>query len=134
MKKYSGRSSVEWKMSIVKSKLIREEDLRESISNPLQMASKKSMKRKQNKEIDINPNWFDRGPEPKDLTTLVINIFLYRINVGLSLESQTVMSINGDYIYIVVKADDQDLRRIAEENNYTMQLTIGLTDLTSLEP
>jgi hypothetical protein len=85
-------------------------------------------------EIDITPNWFDHGPEPKDLITLVLNIFLYRINVGLSLESLTVMSINGDYIYIVVKADEQDLRRIAEESNYTMQLAIGLTDLTSLEP
>lgn len=85
-------------------------------------------------EVDITPNWFDHGPEPRDLTTLVFNIFLYRINVGLSLESQNVMSINGDYIYIVVKADEQDLRRIAEESNYTMQLAIGLTDLTSLEP
>lgn len=85
-------------------------------------------------EIDISPKWFDRGPAPKDVATLVYNIFLHKINVGLSLESQSVMSIDGTKIYVVVKADEQDLKRTAEKCNYTMQLAIGLTDLTSLEP
>lgn len=44
------------------------------------------------------------------------------------------MSIDGKSIYVVVKADEQDLRRVAEESEYNMQLAIGLTDLTSLEP
>jgi hypothetical protein len=85
-------------------------------------------------ELEISPKWIDHGPKPRDLTTLVLNIFLHKINVGLSLESQTIMSLNGKYIYIVVRADEQDLKNIAEESHYTMQLAIGLTDLTSLEP
>jgi hypothetical protein len=85
-------------------------------------------------ELDISPKWIDHGPKPKDLATLVLNVFLHKINVGLSLESKTIMSLNGNYIYIVIRADEQDLRNIAEESRYTMQLDIGLTDLTSLEP
>lgn len=44
------------------------------------------------------------------------------------------MSIDGGHIYVVVRADEGDLKKIAETSNYTMQLAIGLTDLTSLEP
>lgn len=86
------------------------------------------------KEFDISPKWIDHGAEPRDLTTLVFNIFLHKINVGLSLESRTVMSVDGNHIYVVIRADDGDLKNIAEETNYTMQLAIGLTDLSSLEP
>lgn len=90
--------------------------------------------KKKEEEFDISPKWIDNGPYPKDLSTLVYNIFLYRINVGLSLESRTVMSVDGSHIYIVIRADELDLKRVAEESKYTMQLAIGLTDLTSLEP
>lgn len=44
------------------------------------------------------------------------------------------MSLDGNYIYIVIKADESMLKRVAEEIEYTMQLSIGLTDLASLEP
>ncbi len=44
------------------------------------------------------------------------------------------MSVDGSHIYVVIRADEGDLKKVAEETNYTMQLAIGLTDLTSLEP
>lgn len=89
---------------------------------------------KKEKEVDLTPQWIDHGPIPKDVTTLIFNIFLHKINVGLSLESRTLMSVSGDNIYIVVRADEGDLKKTAETSKYTMQLAIGLTDLTSLEP
>lgn len=85
-------------------------------------------------EDEISPKWIDHGPKPRDVAGLIFNIFLHKINVGLSLESRTIMSIDGSSIYVVVKADDLDLKRTAEANNFTMQLAIGLTDLSSLEP
>ena len=44
------------------------------------------------------------------------------------------MSLDGSYIFVVVKADEGDLKSTAEEVQFTMQMDIGLTDLTSLEP
>ena len=44
------------------------------------------------------------------------------------------MSPNGNHIYIVCKADEVDLQRVAENELYTMQLALGVTDLSSLEP
>ena len=34
----------------------------------------------------------------------------------------------------MIKGDITELKRVAEESQYTMQLGIGLTDLSSLEP
>lgn len=84
--------------------------------------------------MKIEPMWIDNGAKPKDIATLVFNIFLYKINIGLKLDSRTIMSAKGDSIYVVIKADDGDLREAAEDNEFTMQLALGLTDLTSLEP
>lgn len=90
--------------------------------------------KKDDKELDLSAKWIDHGSTPRDVTTLIFNIFLHKINVGLSLESRTMMSVSGSHIYIVVRADEGDLKKTAEASNYTMQLAIGLTDLTSLEP
>ena len=44
------------------------------------------------------------------------------------------MSANGKLIYMFVKADESDLKRVAESTQYNLQLAIGVTDLTSMEP
>ena len=85
-------------------------------------------------EKSLDPQWIDHGPAPRDLTTLIFNIFLHKINMGLSLESRTIMSANGNHIFVVIRADEGDLKQTAEKTNYTMQLALGLTDLSSLEP
>ena len=82
----------------------------------------------------LQAKWIDHGSQSRDLTTLVMNIFLRKLNVGLSLETAQLISLDGNSIYIVVKADFKDLKKIAEESQYSMQLAIGLTDLSSLEP
>jgi hypothetical protein len=64
----------------------------------------------------------------------MLNVLLYKLNVGLSLSSTLLMSLSGDYIYVCIKPDEQDLKRTAETSETTMQLSIGVTDLTSLEP
>ena len=44
------------------------------------------------------------------------------------------MSPRGKHIYMVVKADEKDLKRWAEKTQFNLQLAIGVTDLTSIEP
>ena len=89
-----------------------------------------------NEEEDnlLQPKWIDHGQKPRDLTTLVLNIFLRKLNVDLSLEAEQLLSLDGNSIYYLLKADLKDLKKIAEESQYSMQLAIGFTDLLSLEP
>ena len=62
--------------------------------------------------------WYDNGAEPKDLTTLSMNILLYKLNHCLSLDTKLVMSSTGNHIFIMIKADDSDIERFAEESHY----------------
>lgn len=78
--------------------------------------------------------WRDTGAKPADVTGLIINMMIYRLSVAMSIDTRLVMSANGNYIYLVMKADEHDLAMIAEEELYTMQLQLGATDLSSLEP
>jgi hypothetical protein len=78
-------------------------------------------------------NWDDNGPEPKDLTSLIINILMYRLSNQVSLDTQLVMSANGSFIYIVVKADEGDICKVADQNSFNAQFNIGVTDLASLD-
>jgi anoctamin-10 len=96
--------------------------------------SKEKSKSSEQEEIKLEPLWIDHGAKPNDVHSLVFNIFLYKINVGLKLDSRTILSLDGNKIYVVIKADDGDLKRAAEQSQFTMQLAIGLTDLTSFEP
>ena len=59
---------------------------------------------------------------------------MYRLANEASLDTQLVMSANGSMIYIVVKADEGDIARIADSSNFNAQFNIGVTDLASLDP
>lgn len=78
--------------------------------------------------------WRDTGPKPKDLISLIFNILTYRMGVSLSLDTKLVMSSDGDHIFMVVRGDVKDLKRVAEEDGFNVQLAVGITDLPSLEP
>ena len=66
--------------------------------------------------------WRDTGAKPADITGLIINMMIYRLSAAMSIDTRLVMSANGNYIYLVMKADEHDLAMIAEEELYTMQL------------
>ena len=75
------------------------------------------------KSFSANSNefkWVDNGPHPKDVTSLIINIMVYRLTQGMSLDVQLCMAPSGKFIYLTMKADEIDLCRIAEEEQYTM--------------
>lgn len=86
------------------------------------------------KEEILAPTYRDTGSKPRDLTTLIINVLTQKFAHEQSLDTRLLMSANGSQIYMAVKADQKDLERTAEETQYSMQLAIGITDLTSMEP
>ena len=62
--------------------------------------------------------WIDNGGEPKDLTSLMLNILVYKLGVGLSLDSKLVMSGDGKFIFVCIRGDIKDLKRVAEEEEF----------------
>lgn len=86
------------------------------------------------KEDVLDQIWVDKGPYPHDVTCLLLNLVMYQLAVLASLDARLFMSISGKSIYVAVKADQTDLERMAESVGYEMQLSIGGSDLVSLEP
>jgi len=90
-------------------------------------------------EDDNNKNiarakWYDTGARPRDCMSLFFNILAHRLSTVVSLDYRFIMSSNGKNIYLVIKADEKDLAKVAEQEKYNMQMAIGVTDLKSLEP
>ena len=57
------------------------------------------------KEELLKLQWLDTGNEPKDITTLCLNIIVYKLSHCLSMDCKIVMSATGEDLYIVMKAD-----------------------------
>ena len=82
----------------------------------------------------IPPSWIDTGPRPKDVTSLILNILIYKFMHHLSLDCKLIMKRDGKSILILIRADEKDLKRVAEYEKYLFQLSVGSTDASSLEP
>ena len=81
---------------------------------------------------DAQTTWFDVGGPPRDFTGLLINVLMYKLAVILSLDARLVVS--GKELYIMIRADIKDLKRVAEDAKFNCQFAVGITDLSSLEP
>ena len=64
--------------------------------------------------------WTDTGGEPRDVLTLIMNMLVYRFTQNGALSCQLVLSKNGKFIYLVLKADNRSLANVAEEERYRM--------------
>jgi len=69
-----------------------------------------------------------------DLTSLILNVMMYKLATALSLDAKLVMAQNGKHIFITIRSDLKDLKQVAEDEGFNVQLAIGITDLASLEP
>jgi hypothetical protein len=66
--------------------------------------------------------------------SLIRNISLYKINSILGLKSLSLLSENGESIFVLIHADENQLKKEAERIEFPLQFEIGITDLISLEP
>ena len=78
--------------------------------------------------------FIDHGGTAKDFVSLIRNILLFKLNCNIGFQTRQVLSSNGRYIYILISASETEIEAEAERIGYDMQLEIGMTDLSSLEP
>ena len=90
---------------------------------------------KRSKNVDEDDyKVIDYQTPPRDYLTLMRNVLLVKLGLHLGLHTKQVISSNGNYIYILICADDELLKNEAESDNYNLQMEIGEIDLPSLEP
>ena len=76
----------------------------------------------------------DPSKRCNDLQSLILNIVLTKVTQSLSLKARLLMSEDGTTIYMVIRADDADIMDGAETFKQVVQMEIGNTDLSSLQP
>jgi hypothetical protein len=59
---------------------------------------------------------------------------MYKITKILNLNTKRLLSVDGEKIYLLINADEDDIKLNAEAQEHNLQLAIGLSDLQSLEP
>ena len=79
-------------------------------------------------------NFYDTGAPAKDFLTLVRNVVFYKLVGSLGLKVKQLTSKTGEFLFLVVTADEADLMIEAERTRFSMQLEIALSDIQSLIP
>ena len=78
--------------------------------------------------------WQDTGNVCADLFGLIFAVLLHKLSRVLNYDTRSVLSRDGKHIFLLVHADENDLKASAEDQEYNMQMAIGISDLGSLEP
>lgn len=82
----------------------------------------------------INNDWKYVSSESFDLKSLVRNVCLYKLTKVLKLNTLCILSKSGEFIYVLISADEELLKDQAEKSEYQLQLDVAETDAFSLEP
>ncbi|OMJ74149.1 hypothetical protein SteCoe_27004 [Stentor coeruleus] len=81
-----------------------------------------------------NEEYIKKNGPAKDFLTLIYNAILVKLVEDLNLKVKQLISSNGQYIFYIISADDEDLAKEAERTRYRKELELGLCDLISLIP
>jgi len=68
------------------------------------------------------------------LKSLIRNICIYKLTKVLKLDTLSILSKTGEFIYVLVNADEELIKDWAEKTEYQLQIEMGLSDPMSLEP
>lgn len=79
-------------------------------------------------------HWETQGTMPRDYQTLMRNMIQTKLALHAGLKTRLMLSSTGQYIFMMLAADELDLQNEAERVNYPLQLELGATDMDSLEP
>lgn len=72
--------------------------------------------------------------QPKDFLTLVRNTIMAKFCRNANLHCRQFISLDGNCIFMIVKSNEDTIRKEAEASGQTKQLELGYADLFSLEP
>lgn len=76
----------------------------------------------------------DNLTNASDFLTLLRNAILLKLTFHVGTTVRQALSGNGKYIYIFIRGDDEALAQEAKITEFNMQLEVGMSDMSSLEP
>lgn len=77
---------------------------------------------------------YDNCTKTNDFLSLIRNVLMFKLVGGLGLKVKQIISKSGEFIYLVITADEADLEIEAERTRYSKEMEIALTDIQSLFP
>ena len=77
---------------------------------------------------------YDYNTKTNDVLSLVRNVIMFKLVGSLGLKVKQIVSKTGEFIYLVIAADEADLEIEAERTRYSKEMEIALTDIQSLFP
>ena len=66
--------------------------------------------------------------------SLLMNVIITKLSESLSLKTKMIFSSKGEYVFLLMKSDESDIKTHALAIQANTQLEIGTADLPSLEP
>lgn len=71
---------------------------------------------------------------PQDVHTLIRNIFIHKCVSVFGFKLFQVLSKTGEFIFILLFANDVSLKKEADRIRFNLELEVGAIDLLSMEP
>ncbi len=82
-----------------------------------------------------NKKWIrDEEIYPKDVSSLLRNVFIHKLISVYDFKVFQILSKSGEYLYILIYADDACLKKEANRIGFNLEFEIGSIDLLSMEP
>ena len=81
-------------------------------------------------EADYDP-YVDTRMYCADFSTMILNAMIYRLNRVLGFETCLLMSKTGASLYLLVKGNPGELRLHAQDQEYSLSIEVGYSDLVS---
>jgi len=79
-------------------------------------------------------DWICKNHPPKDFLTLIRNVLLAKLVRNAHMHVRSFLSSDGKFILVVIKANEEMIKREAEKSFMDKQVELGACDLFSLEP
>jgi len=79
-------------------------------------------------------NWSAHKAQTNDFLTLVRNVIVTNLVQHLGLKVNLMFSHGGEFIYVLVAADEAIIANEAERSGYDVQMEMGASDLESMQP
>lgn len=84
-------------------------------------------------KVDVD-KVYDYCTKAQDFLSVIRNAIMFKLVGGLGLKVKQVVSKSGEFIFLVITADEADLEIEAERTRYSKEMEIALTDIQSLFP
>ena len=78
--------------------------------------------------------WFRTGETTRDLCTLMRHLIILKVSKEMGFKTRMFLSNDGDEIYLVLHADEDNVKETAQEIEIDKEIDISMCNLTCLEP